>query len=288
MNVLHSLTHMSSYFRTASVVAGLVLLLAAPAHANLIFADNMDYGAVDGDTFYDPPWNDGSGRTTYEASNVSFTNAAYSNTTNGASTGSLGLNSGAGDPRGAHIEFSSTPLTGDFWLSAIINLSSGTNHIISLSDSSGIATGSIPADGFGLTVNGGNAQAVFYDGSFTAQGAADLTLNAPLLMVAKVTVNSGGNDSLKLWVFEEGDTFGPTEASLGSARIDTTTADFEDGIQQLWAGRSSGTSNVDGFRISDASGDTGLNEVLTAIPEPGTFSLILLSGAALLFFRCRS
>jgi len=268
----------------------LSLILAPFSSATLIFEDNMDYGDTDGDSAYSPPWDDGSGRTTYETTNVSFSHGSYVNPGNTASTGSVGLNSGPGDPRGAHREFSATALTGDFWISATFNLSSGTDHFIALSDSTGITNTDTPADGFGITVNGGFGQAMFHDESantYTPFGAADLTLNTSLLLVAKVTVNSGADDSLKMWILEEGDSFSATESSLDTigARIDITNADFEDGIQQIWVGRNSGNSNFDAFRISDSSGDLGLQQVL--VPEPGTLSLVLLSAISMLLIRTK-
>lgn len=248
----------------------------------------MNYGSIGGDAAYSPPWDDGSGRTTYETSNVSFTNAGYINTSNDNSTGSLGLNSGAGNPRGAHREFSGTALTGDFWISATFTLNSGTDHFISLSDSTGIGNTSTPADGFGVTVNGSFGQAMFHDkssNSFTAIGDANLALNASLLLVAKVTVNNGADDSLKMWILDESDNFSSTEASLDSigARIDITNADFENGIQQIWVGRNSGNSNFDAFRISNTSGDAGLEQVL--VPEPGTLTLVMISALSLLALK---
>jgi hypothetical protein len=105
--------------------------------------------------------------------------------------------------------------------------------------------------------------------------------------VAKVTINSGGADDLKLWLLRAEDTFGATEISLGTPDFIINYADWGNSVTNIWLGRDmNAAGRFDALRISTLSGDSGLVEVL-GIPEPAALMLVLvgLAGAALVTRR---
>lgn len=143
----------------------------------------------------------------------------------------------------------------------------------------------------------GSLQRYFDNGTntFSSTGSDDsFAVDTTYLMVAKLTINgSGADDSVDMWMLKEGDSFTTTEAGLGAADLSLSTADFGDGLSNIWLGRgdrdldnatTTSAGFIDDVRISNLSGDMGLQEVL-AIPEPGSLTLVGFAGIALLVLR---
>jgi hypothetical protein len=158
---------------------------------------------------------------------------------------------------------------------------------VSLNTTGGLTLG---GDLLGVGYDGNNIlRPVYYDLSTTTSTYATGTVTsaATVLLISKFNIGAGA-DSFSMWMFDDGDSFGQTELSLGAAHLFSTTADFGDELDQIQVGGVQGfLSYFDQIRISNQTGDNGLKEVLSAtvIPEP---SAALLGGlGALLLLRRR-
>lgn len=114
----------------------------------------------------------------------------------------------------------------------------------------------------------------------TASSSLSLATGTTYLLIAKLDVNTGGNDILNVWI----KTSAPTsEASLGAADLSITADLLTDSSKfstlNLWLARGS-TGFSDAGRFDALRGGTTFNDVM-GIPEPS--SLALLLGASVVF-----
>lgn len=260
------------------------LLPLSAAHAALVVNETFDYGSVDRASGYGT-WADTTDRWWYESGrNLGFVHAAFGSGGN-AGTG-VGESDNYSAPRGAQLAFANPGLSGQIWLSALVRVLSGANAnegiMLSVHDIAYNNNG--PSKGcFGIGNAGGGVYGAMFvptasgtpvfgsDTSFTA-GSTDA---ATYLLIAKMTI-TGGADTLSLWLLKASDSFGWTEASLGTPDLTTTAADFGSSARNLWIGQKAAAGNVDLIRISGVTGDRGLREVLTGLPAPAHGTVILI------------
>lgn len=235
------------------------------------------------------PWLDTSTRIWYAGSavrNVTFANATYLAGDN-ADTGSLETDNFDGT-RGAQRTFASPGLTGEVWVSMLVRVRSGAllsqGLVFSVHDAAYDSGGVAAKSHIGLgdpTGTSTNLAPMFLptrdgtpeygsDGSFVESTSESATY----LFVAKLDITVG-TDSVSFWVLKASDTYGWSEVSLGSPDL-TKTADFGSSAMNVWVGQKSAISYFDAIRVSNATGDAGLREVLTGLPAPAGGTVILL------------
>jgi hypothetical protein len=251
-------------------------------HAGLLVNDN-----IPSSTHYDTEWSDGTSNVGYNSASSNWTgDSDY--VLNGA--GGVIRASSFNTYRGAQLDWG-TAVSGEIWLSVLMDENTGNSSdsgIILALENGGYSNSGFDGFGFGISGNGN---------LFTAQAGAPSEVAGPVnvpqsggwtLFVAKITVNGGGaDDAIELWAFDNTSSFGLTEASLGSSIFSSTTVQYGDSVQDVWVGgrdgTQSGAGDFDNIRISDAGGDNGVYEVMTAtaIPEPSSIALmgLALAGA---------
>lgn len=282
----------------ALTLAVSLIASAASSHAALVVNDNFDYGGTNLEFGYGS-WQDGTSQARY----VSGTTASWGGDSNYALNGAGGsfnafMFGSSTTYRGAQLDLESA-LSGTFWLSVMIR------EEIAPDDDSGAVvafnqgaysgtSGWGPGDAFALNGNG-NLATTTGSGISLSEEAGPIGLPAGWgLYIAKITVGVG-DDSIDLWAFDTSDSFGTTEASLGAAKFSSGTVQYGDTITSIWLGVGAGspgsTSHAyfDNLRISDLSGDDGLQEVLSGvvIPEPGTLGLMLSALLGYMLLRLR-
>lgn len=262
----------------------LVFLVHGAASGELVFQEYFDYGPTRVESGYGG-WSDTTTRFWYEGTrNLAFSHASYAPGENGG-TGCTETDNFDGI-RGVQRTFSAEGLTGEFWLSALVRVRSGSairdglilsvhdlaynnagaarSHL-GIGDPSGIST----LAPMYLPLISGTPE--FGADTLFAEGTTDAAIH---LLVAKLNV-SAGTDTVSFWVLRSTDAFGQTEASLGTPDL-TRDADFGTAAKNVWIGQKSAASNFDALRISDAAGDVGLREVLTGqTAVVGTVILLL-------------
>lgn len=249
----------------------LVFLVHGAASGELVFQEYFDYGPTKVDSGYGE-WSDSTTRFWYEGTrNLVFSHASYLPGEN-EGTGCTETDNFDGI-RGAQRSFSVAGLTGEFWLSALVRVRSGSvirdglilsvhdaaysnagaaRSYIGIGDPSGIST----LAPMYLPLISGTSE--FGADTLFAEGTTNAAIH---LLVAKFNVSSG-TDTVSFWVLRSTDAFGQTEDSLGTPDL-TRDADFGAAAKNVWIGQKSAASNLDALRISDAAGDVGLREVLT-------------------------
>ncbi len=272
------------------ILTSLFLLGATTtSYAALVVNETFDYPGSGEVSVVPSPWEDGTSNVVYRADVTAGWSGDSDYTLSGAG-GSLHTK-GLSNYRGGQLDLG-TSLTGTFWTSVLIRTdaaaSSEAGALVAFENGSYFYSN---FDGFAFGINGnGNLMTASNSGSSTAE---DIGVGLPSgfgLYIAKITVNGGGaNDAIDLWAFGSGDSFGQTEASLGSTVFSSSSIQYGDSISDVWLGGqfenggvSSAPSYFDNLRISDQSGNTGLAEVLSGsvIPEPS--SILLLSMGLLL------
>lgn len=261
-----------------------VLLAITSSHAALVVNDTFDYGGSNLESGYGS-WEDTTGQQDYIAGVTASWSGDSDYALNGA--GGSAQNQIYGSQtynRGAQLDFG-TALSGTFWMSILIQ------DTISSSANAGAVVGfengsysNANFDQFGFSKNGNGNLATTVPGSGSlSEFSGPVALPAGWgLYVAKLTVGAG-DDSISLWSFDDTDSFGSTEASLGGVTYSSITLDLGSDIQAIWlggfggdSGSGSGLAQFDNLRVSNLSGDNGLQEVLTgvAIPEPSTYAML--------------
>jgi hypothetical protein len=284
--------------KTIHVLTTLILItgLSMSARAAFVLLDNMDYGASNVGTGVGD-WVDGSNRLQYVGgTNVNYTGGSYANDpgNTAGTSGSLERNDNI-DDRFFTRDYSDAGLTGEVWMSSLIRFDGGAGDLagevagISLNSTGGL---NLAGDLLGVGFDGTNYRPVWYDDSTTTSNYASSTISAgsTLLLVTKFNIVGAGDDSFSMWLFGSGDSPGLTEASLGTAHLSSSTADFGSSLDHIQVGGVQGMlSYYDQIRISDLSGDSGLQEVMTgtAIPEPSSLMLILVGLTGLVALRHR-
>ncbi|MCD8481262.1 MAG: PEP-CTERM sorting domain-containing protein [Verrucomicrobia bacterium] len=121
------------------------------------------------------------------------------------------------------------------------------------------------------------------DGTAIASSAESYANLQWYLILANITINPAAADSISLWLFTSMDNVPGSVASLGMPVVSTSMVDWGDSVSNVWVGGYRGpeggsgisTNDIDALRISSAGGDAGLQQVLTAIPEPSTYAAFL-------------
>ncbi len=267
----------------AAMGFAVVMLIGQTAGAGMLLDEYYDYGGSNLDSGYGA-WQDGTGRVGYVANqNLGFANAAYDEGGN-TNTGAHQASSGPGDLRGAQLAVSAEQ-AGAFWVSALVRMTADLDEndaafiTFNTSDSYGYAAPGGDGIGIGVADPSGNlAPAIYDNGTGSPVFGADTTFaaNTAYLLLAELSIGPG-DDTIDLWLLKEGDTFGPTKASLGPADLSISDANLNDGLKNIWVGRypSNGTI-IDAIRISDSAGNAGLAQVL--VPEPTSIILLTLGG----------
>ncbi|MGC9453160.1 MAG: hypothetical protein ACP5I4_17140, partial [Oceanipulchritudo sp.] len=260
-------------------IASTILLLVATSglHATLLVNDPIPTS-----TDYDTDWSDSTSNVGYNSGTASW--SGDSDYTLSGAGGMIRANS-FNTWRGVQLDFGS-PLSGQFWFSILMdeNSSAGTDSGIAFAlENGGYSISSF--DGFGVGISGNGNLMTSQSAAAPAEVAGPVAVPQSggwTLFVAKITVNGGGaNDSIDLWAFDNTSSFGLTEVSLGSAIFTSSTVQYGDDVQDIWVGgrigTGSGAGDFDNIRISDLSGDQGLQEVMTgvAVPEPSTYAMLM-------------
>lgn len=276
----------------------LVLCFLGSVRGTLLVNDSFSYGGSDIESGYGS-WQDGTGNVDYESASDASSWSGDSDYTLGAPTGNLKVSS-SNTWRGAQLDFAES--AGEIWVSGLMlektNAVTDAGVLLGFGNNTSYSISSFQGFGFGLS--GNRNLMISTDAAVPAEVSGPVAVAGAdyALFVAKLTVNGGGaDDSISIWSFPNsaGDVFGLTEASLGTAIYTSSSVQFCNSITGVWFGGydngpDSGVGNLDNLRISNASGDNGVNEVLTgvAIPEPSTLLLVGVAlGAAVLFRRRR-
>ncbi|MCD8481263.1 MAG: PEP-CTERM sorting domain-containing protein [Verrucomicrobia bacterium] len=182
-------------------------------------------------------------------------------------------------------------LSGNFWVSVLVNptnlsYSLGASAVVAF-NSSAYNSQNTNGPGFGFhTADGSLPNLSIFNttsNSTVAQSTGTYALNNWYLILASITINADGNDSISLWAFSIDDVVPGTVAELGVPVTSSSDIDWGDSISNVWLGGARGSnggsgnanSDIDALRISSAGGDAGLQQVLTAIPEPSTYATFL-------------
>jgi len=226
-----------------------------------------------------------SGSNTVDAisGSLSFTNANYTDAVSGNKVQASNPDRSGGRKIGSFI-------TGEVWMSYLVNLynSSGSNTEVGLREGTG--TGNEDWPGYGTGVDG--VSYTWNTGTFQYDsGAAALSEDVTYLAVVRFDLSAGGS-SLTAWHFAAGDAIPTTEAGLDALSANKLT---KSGLSYLTTGSANyvvyhGDSlHADSIRLSTEAGDNGLTEVLTgaAVPEPGSVTLLAGGGLVLLLRRRR-
>jgi hypothetical protein len=284
---IHSRTPGFKWARGVSgALLGLIGLIGfgSPAGAALLLEEYFDLGGANADAV--TGWSDGTNNVQYNASaNLSFSNPSYEAGNNTGTTGAI-LGSGTATPRGIQRSFSVSALSGELWVSFLANITSAntTAGIIGFGLNNATYSNASPnGDMVGIGHDGvtGYAAAWRNQSNGTLSHGSDTTfaLNSTYLIVAKITIDAAvaaDNDSLRIWTLKPGDIFSASEAGLGTPDLDITTADFGTGVANIWVGRANTVFSwrADAIRLSNATGTTGVREVL-GVPEPAVGGLLL-------------
>lgn len=259
------------------------VLAAAPAVHAAFIVDNFDTNPVSGrlDAATSLSDNAGwagtgyvSGSTTVTlATGLTFTNPAYADANVGKSV-QISNNGRAG---GRELAAS---LTGTVWMSYLVHMYSSNqiNASVGLRQANTWPGYATAVDGVDYTWNG--------TASVYESGGADLATGQTYLAIARFVLDAGGS-SLTAWHFAPSDAIPTTEAGLNALLANqftkTNLANLSGGTANFVVYHGAG-NRVDAVRISDASGDAGVQAVLgvTPIPEPASLGLLTLGAAALL------
>jgi hypothetical protein len=292
----------------------LILGLGSSLQAQIIFAENFDYDGTlsNGENIANAAaWTGGTNNVRYrdssQAGQLSFTGTGYVPTHAGGYLWSG--NSNSTDYRGVNAALGQT-LDGEFWISAFVNpfnISGSYGATTMFALNTGSTSNCSPAGpGFGIyydgsIANGGSESLnlAFFTGAGSggvgATGPA-ITGNQWYLFVARVNIGVG-NDQIDVWTFTADANIPTTVAGLGASTISSSSLDWGDSINtinvggQRFAGEGiSGGKDAywDDIRVTNLSGDAGLEAVI--VPEPATYAIllgVLALGAVLLRRRCR-
>lgn len=216
-------------------------------------------------------WDNDTNSVSYQTTNLSFSGGTYDAFDNTGSTG-IGQTSSAGSNyRGLDRQLSTT-LSGEVWVSYLVEPQAlnGLAHFGFRDSDTGY--GGPTCDAVGLSGNTTSIRPFFFDDSSDTYtyASVELTEDITYLVVLKLDIQTSADDSVDLWIFRQNDVFTSTEAGLGSANLQITTADWNDGFNWLrFGGRpASGSSSADAqtqydaIRFSNSSGDAGVATVL--------------------------
>jgi len=289
----------------------ILLALLPQARSALVLTEYFSYGAsnVAGNSALTPmngdPWNSAATTApTYLGSgtanaNASFAGSGYALTASNTTTGSMQVSASDGNTRGTQRAIGSS-LSGEVWVSMMVRMNSGgdaANEQISMAfNSVGFYQSSNPNGvGFGIGSNDGTnwRTATISSNGTTVTSVASDTITASTLssgfslMVARLNVASG-NDAIDIWTFANNAAVPTTVTGLGVATLAASGSDFwGNTISNVYLTTRGLSGTIDAIRISNSTGNTGLNEVLTTVPEPATWALLAGSLTALMVFRRR-
>lgn len=261
-------------------------IMATGLHANLILNDSFNYGGSNLETGYGA-WEDGTGNLDY----FSSTGATWTGDSDYVASnegGHLNIRTSAAAGRGGQIDLGQS-LTGEFWLSVRINngYASGSDTTAPFSSllvafEDGDYAFDDFAYGIGPNFNDTLAQSVA-DGAPSELSGVTPTQGTWGLYILQVNVNAVGDDSISVWVFDDdaADIGDGTVAGLGAATFSSSTISLGASVGDVWLGGIGGgvgtSGGFDDLRLSDLSGNSGLQEVLTgvaSIPEPSTYAAL--------------
>lgn len=204
-----------------------------------------------------------------------FNNPDYNNAGNLLTNGHGQARGGAN--AGTIIERSlDTGLTGEIWVSAIVNFSSSDDVLLWL-DHTSVGNGPFVA----LRNNNGNmVPRMRADGDQTSDNtsfAADTTW----LFLAKAVVTDDGNDSLDFWIKGESDDLN----NLGTAIYTVSGVDlFGSSFDKIGLSFDGNDARLDAIRISN---DPDAFQQVLGVPEPASGLVIAAMGGAMMLRRQR-
>jgi hypothetical protein len=292
---------------TAFAASGL-LLTPISAEADLITEYFNNYGTSNEDlpgngSATDPGWgSDWTGDTDvdYQAGQqLDFTSAGYSTTGNETDSDDGRANrGGTGD---VARTFDSAFTSGTLWLTALIRSdasATSTPDIETVPDrdtrlfldgtTNDVTFGEFNANPY-LNVDTNN----FFGDPDTNDAANELDRFGTYLLIVKAELDATGFDTVSFWVATDdsdtdenfdADTSSQTEAGLGTPLL-TDTGEIGSITGLGISFNKQGQADI--LRISDASGDAGLQQVLTGVPEPASAALLAAGGLCLLPRRRR-
>ncbi len=213
-----------------------------------------------------------------KAANLTYTGAGYKNSTTVGTLISGGASSGSSTTAGVVTSRGITGgMTGTIWISGLVEIDTlaGTNQdaLIWLdrtaagnSDNTGNAFIGLRSGGIIALRTGGTNNFFESDGDTYAPGVAHLLL-------AKIDIDySSTMDSIQFWI-------DPNLQNLGTANLSTSgTNIFGTSFDGLGISVGSGGGEIDNLRVSNAA--DGFNQV-TGVPEPTSFSLVVVGAACL-------
>ncbi|GEM_PF-5253010 len=269
-----------------------LLMLLAPLFVTeaTLLIDNFDgTGRLDSSTstannlgWNTDRWVSGSNSLNIINGSLSFANAAYTEDSGGNRVQASNSIRAGGRKLGS-------ALSGTVWMSYLVNLYNANGTSTDVGFREGTGTGNENWPGYGTDVDG--VDYIWNAGSSRYEaGAASLQEDVTYLALVRYDLNAISS-SLTSWHFAAGDVIPTTEAGLDALTANKQT---KSGLSYL----TSGTANyvvyhgnalqVDSFRISDASGEEGLSQVLTAtVPEPASLCLLLMGLGGVCMLRRR-
>lgn len=267
-------------------------------HASVIFQENFDYAFSNNTNISNAPgWAGGTNNVRFVTDpGPDFTGTGYVPFHGGG--GLESGNSNSSDVRTSHAALGQA-LTGEFWVSTFVNATGMTNSngsvtVMSFSTNNS-SNSSYGGPGFGLYNDGTNLNFALFSGSGGPSGVATVgsaaTRNQWHLLIARITINADADDAISVWSFDMNSNVPTTVAGLGAPVVTSSALNIGNSINTLGIGGQSftttggKTARWDDIRVTDLSGDAGLQAVV--IPEPGTLALLGIGLAGLIAYRRR-
>jgi len=231
-------------------------------------------------------WGGGTGSTgNFEVDNDGPADGGLThNLLTGELEGSLKLK--AKDPRRIERQLEATvPVETTYYVSALLH---ATKIEAANVMSAGFSNGNEDRDeGVQIGFNGDNI-AVFAGGTAHDLLPGAITLGETYLVLAKLTANPGGDDTLTAFYAEDGDA--QFSIGLSGQPVETFSAVTDLGYLQVHINGSGINTNdrlwwIDEVRLASTISDLGIDPA--TVPEPATMGLLAIGGAAVLVRRRR-
>ena len=242
-----------------------------------LIVENFDYGDTGGNLIdfgsagdgWGGGWSGNNAANYFPDTNLTYTADGYSNLNNDANTGSAG---GGSNPGNVSRRDFSSGLDGTVWFSALANMANTGQDLLFW------LTGDATNNNF-VAIRGDEAHVRVAGNTMntTGQSFADNTTH---LWLVRATMDSAGDDTLDFWINPD---LSGGESGLGTPLL-SQTGQMGATMTGVGISMGSGTNLLDAIRVSNE--ENGF-ELVTVIPEPGTFLLVGIAGFLLAYFRRR-